>query len=208
MSVAITIHGPAFSSYVRAVFLCCNRKRVDFQLQTAGSKIAQLNPFQRVPVVEHDGMTLFETAAICRYIDRAFDGPLLSPSVATQLAWMDQWISAANCYFDSAIIRRYVLEYAFPKGEGGEVRRDVVAEAETEVKRYLAIMEQALNQYDYFSGEAPGIADYMIVPMLDYLANGITTTNLVADWPLVEAYLEGMRQRTECKGVLGNPRML
>ena len=119
---------------------------------------------------------------------------------------MDQWISAANCYFDPAIIRNYVLEYAFPKGEQGTVRLDRVTVAESDIKRHLGFMEHALSQYDYFSGTAPGIADFIIVPMLDYLTNGIVPTNWLAEWPVVERYLDGMRQLPCCRGVLGNPR--
>lgn len=206
MSAPITILGPAFSTYVRSVILCCIRKGVEFRLEAPGHRVAELNPFQNVPVIEHDGLVLFETAAICRYIDRAFEGPALSPTGPVQLAWMDQWISVANCYFDPAIIRRYVLEYAFPKGEQGAVRQERAVAAEPDIKRHLGIMTHALSQHDYFSGAAPGIADFIIVPMLDYLTNGIVPTNLLAEWPVVERYLDGMRQLSCSRGVLGNPR--
>jgi len=186
--------------------LCCTQKGVDFRLEAPGPQVTALNPFRNVPVIEHDGLVLFETAAICRYIDRAFEGPALSPTGIVELAWMDQWISAANCYFDPAIIRHYVLEYAFPKGEQGTVRQDRVTAAEGDIKRHLGFMEHALTQHNYFSGAAPGIADFIIVPMLDYLTNGIVPTNLLVDWPVVERYLGGMRQLPCCRGVLGNPR--
>ena len=207
MPATLIIHGPAFSTYVRSVMLCCRRKGVDFRLEAPGSKVATLNPYRNVPVIEHAGLVLFETAAICRYLDRAFEGPALSPAGPVQLAWMDQWISVANCYFDPAIIRRYVLEYAFPKGEQGTVRLDRTAAAEPDIKRNLGIMDHALSQCEYFSGPAPGIADFIIVPMLDYLTNGLIPTNLLLEWPVIERYLDGMRQLPCSQGVLGNPRI-
>ncbi|MFC1749518.1 glutathione S-transferase family protein [Pseudomonadota bacterium] len=207
MEKNITLWGSAISNYVRCVALCCREKGVVYQLQAPDEKLLSLNPFKKIPVMEHDGNVIYETAAICRYIDRVFDGPALSPSDPVLLAWMDQWISAANCYFDSAIIRRYVLEYTFPKGDKGQLREDVIATAETEIKNYLGIMEMGLNEYDCFSGNKLGIADYLIVPMLDYLSNGVVPTNLVAEFPGVENYLTRMLQRESTQQLLGDPRV-
>lgn len=201
----ITVWGPDYSNYVRCVLLCCAEKGVEYELKVPGKSLLSMNPFKKVPVVEHNGLVIYETPAICRYLDRVFDGADLSPNDPVQLAWMDRWISAANCYFDSAIIRRYVLEYAFPKGPQDEVRMDVVKEAEAQIKNYLAIMDDGLGQYEYFSGNKPGIADYLIVPMLDYLSNGVVPTNLIEMFPAVNTYLLKMRMRDSGRRYLGMP---
>lgn len=206
MKNTITIYGPDFSNYVRSVLLCCRIKGVKYRLLPPGRDMMNMNPFRKVPVIEHNGEVVYETAAICRYIDRAFSGPDLSSSEPIQLAWMDRWISAANCYFDPAIIRRYVLEQVYPKGENGKQRHEVIAAAEADIKRYLGIMDEALQRYDYFSGDKPGIADYLILPMLDYLTNGVVPRRLMVGYVEVEAYFAGMLERPEFQGLLGRPR--
>jgi len=208
MSNKLVITGPHFSNFVRCVALCCLEKGVEYELRELrkpDKRIAKLNPFRKVPIVEYDGMVIYETAAIARFIDRAFEGPALAPTDIREQAWMEQWISAAVCYFDQAIIRRYVLEYAFPKGESGSVRQEVVSESEEMIRNHLGIMSEALDQHDYFSGSAPGIADYLIMPMLDYLDNGIAPTRFLEEYPRVKLYFDKLMQRSSCQQILGNP---
>ena len=54
------------------------------------------HPFGRVPVLEHDGFSLYETQAILRYLDRIVPAPALSPSDAKRLARMDQVMMVAT----------------------------------------------------------------------------------------------------------------
>jgi glutathione S-transferase len=56
------------------------------------------HPFGRVPVLEHDGFSLYETQAILRYLDRTLPTPALSPSDARRLARMDQVMNINDWY--------------------------------------------------------------------------------------------------------------
>ncbi|MES9965549.1 MAG: glutathione S-transferase family protein [Candidatus Sedimenticola sp. 20ELBAFRAG] len=205
MDNKVTLYGPGYSSYVRSVQICCEEKGVDHNLQEIklpSKSLLGLNPFGRVPVIVHGDVTVYESAAICRYIDRTFEGPSLSPVSTDELAWMDQWISAANCYFDSAFIRRYVLEFAFPKGENGRPDRTNIRAAQPEVERHLGIAGQALEQAAYFSGVRPGIADYLILPMLDYLQRVPGGRKLVESQAAVSRYVENLLERPACAKIL------
>src|ERR1035438_9175029 len=48
------------------------------------------HPFGRVPVLEHDGFTIYETQAILRYLDRVLPAPALTPADPRAAARMDQ----------------------------------------------------------------------------------------------------------------------
>lgn len=205
MQEKIIISGPEFSNFVRSVALCCTEKGIEYELTPPTDESMLISPFKKVPVFKAGEVVIYETAAICRYIDRAYDGVSLMPHDSDLLAWMDQWVSAALCYFDSAIIRRYVLEFVFPKGDRKTVRKDVLEVAEQEIKKYLDIMSEALQRYDYFSGQTAGIADYIIVPMLDHLDNGVVHSTLLDKFPQVQQYLNRMYQRPSCQKILGNP---
>jgi glutathione S-transferase len=58
-----------------------------------------LHPFGGVPILDHDGFRIYETAAIASYVDEAFDGPSLQPTNAKARERMHQWISALNSYY-------------------------------------------------------------------------------------------------------------
>ncbi len=205
MSNQIVIHGVAFSNYVRSVLICCEEKGLAYQLKEVrphSSEVKALNPFGKIPVLEHEGVTLYETAAICRYIDRQFEGPSLSPQTAMALARMDQWISVANSYIDPAVIRRCVLEYVFPSGEAGQVNQEKINAALPDVARYLAIVDEALSSSPYLAGEQPSIADYILLPMLDYMENTPPGGSLMSQAPAVNQWLKGMRLRPACAKII------
>lgn len=204
MDETLVVYGAEYSTYVRSVRLCCEEKGVVYQFQerlSRADRLALNNPFKKIPIIRHGDFVLYESAAICRYIDRRFDGLPLSPASIKELALMDQWISAANCYFDPAFIRRFVLEYAFPSGKDGQVDEAKLEAALPEVEHQLDIIENALNISSYFSGKEPGIADYLIIPMLDYLARG-RGGDLLSRKTITNDYIKRMRERPSCKKIL------
>ena len=79
------LYGPAFSTYARSVRLALEEKGVPYVLEeidifsgaNATPEYLARQPFGKVPALEHDGFRLYETGAILRYVDEAFDGPSL-----------------------------------------------------------------------------------------------------------------------------------
>ena len=80
-----TLHGPAFSTYVRSVRITLTEKGVAYDLREINflegwpDGYENLHPFMKVPVFEHEDLVLYETPAIMVYINTAFDGPALMP---------------------------------------------------------------------------------------------------------------------------------
>lgn len=211
MSDQVHIYGPQFSTFVRSVQLCCEEKgipytvgttvggeRIDFQ----GPRHLELHPFGKIPVLLHGERRLYETAPICRYLDAVFDGPPLQPDDPWQRAQVDQWSAVLALYVDRALVRRYLLEFVFPKGEGGSVRRDKAEEAQPEVSRMLALLEAQLGERDYMVGGRFTIADAIAAPMLDYLFGLPPAAPLVADAPRLQAYVRRLRERESGRKVL------
>ena len=206
MQPPVIIYGPAFSSYVRSVMLCCEEAGIPYQLEFP-DKNSRPHPLGKIPVLNDDGFMVFESAAICQYLDRRSGTNILSPTDNRQLAWMDQWISVANCYLNPVFIRRFVLELIFPKGENGQINEANVSAVLPEIEHNLQIANTALQAQPYYSGQRPGIADYLIMPMLDYLyRSGRVGTMLENVTRLAEYYAE-MKQRPSCEKVLVTPTM-
>ncbi len=211
MQQAIQILGPTFSTFVRTVMLCCEEKDIRYQagLSWDGNEIGfksaeryALHPWGKVPVIKHQALTLYETASILRYLDDTFDGIALQPADPAQRALVDQWCGALSSYVDKALVRDYLLEFAFPKGENGAVRLAEVAQAEPAVKETLALLNTQLGEQSFLCGEQLSLADLMVLPMLDYLAGLPLGGGLLAEQPVLNAYLQRLRARPSARTVL------
>ena len=176
----LKIYGGAASSFVRTARMACVEKGVDYELMGVGDgSIAALkeaehlarHSFGRIPSMEHDGFVLFEAAAICRYIDEAFDGPALQPSDVKERAVMTQWISALSDYVIPSCIGGLARHYAFPSGPDG--KPDMVAiEANTpKVIAHIDIIEKALEGKTTLTGDQVTIADLFLLPVFFYVGN-------------------------------------
>lgn len=88
------IHSIPGSPFGRAVLVALEEKNARYRLAPVvpGTHRAPLHlarhPFGRVPVLEHDDFTLYETQAILRYIDRVHPAPALTPDEAAIAAAM------------------------------------------------------------------------------------------------------------------------
>lgn len=169
----LVIYGIPQSTYVRSVRMACIEKGVPYTLEPAmpsSDTIRKLHPFSRIPVMQHGDFTLYETSAILRYIDEAFDGPPLSPKEPRRRALMEQWISTINCYFDGPMIRRLVLQYVFPSGPDGKPDRAVIDKAASEVRRQIQLIDEAVADGPFLLGAELTLPDLLLAPMMFYLS--------------------------------------
>src|ERR1700758_2280852 len=90
------VHSVPGSPFGRAVLATLEEKNTPYRFSPVapgGSKIEphiSRHPFGRVPVMEHDGFMLYESAAIMRYLDRVMPAPPLTPADPKAAARMDQ----------------------------------------------------------------------------------------------------------------------
>jgi len=167
----VVIYGDARSSYVWTVRLACEEKGIAYDLEPVDLKSEEhlaRHPFAKMPALRHGDFVLYETSAICRYLDASFGGPALKPVRADERAVMEQWISALNAYFYDPLIRRYVLQYVFPQGAGGKPDRAVIDAALAEARPRLAALDAALKGRKFLVGDALSIADLLMAPILFY----------------------------------------
>lgn len=171
----ITIIGTPISHYVQTVILTCEEKRAPYILQVEGHDThealrspthLQWHPFGCIPAIEKGNVRLYETSAICRYIDRVYDGPSLVPDEPVDMARMEQWISAINCYYHKPCISHLVSQHVFPKGPGGQVDRQVIENAMPAINNAMQQLASTYEHSDYLAGERISLADLFIAPIL------------------------------------------
>ncbi len=94
----VIVFGMPQSTYVRSLRMACEEKGAAHTVEPMmpdKMRDSGRHPFARMPAMEHDGVRLFESSAIIRYLDRAFDGPALEPADPMQALFSMQWESAA-----------------------------------------------------------------------------------------------------------------
>lgn len=100
------LFGATYSVYTRICRLALEEKGVPYRLEEVDvfapdgppPDYLRRQPFGKIPAFEHDGFALYESGAISRYVDEAFDGPPLQPQDPQPRARMNQAISILVSY--------------------------------------------------------------------------------------------------------------
>lgn len=194
----LVIYGPAMSTFVRSARMTCAEKGVAHRREDVDFRSVEyraLQPFNRVPAMRHGDFTLFETAAIVRYVDRAFPGPALQPADVLGLARMEQWISATMDYIYETMIRQIAWERLMMPMSGGEPDEAKVAAALPALRLQIGVIEKALGEGAHLAGDAFSLADIMLYPILDYLKVTPEGAAALAPAPRTAAWIERVAAR-------------
>lgn len=198
-AATLTLLGDARSTYTRTVRMGLAEKGVAYTLQTClpGSpEILATHPFNRIPALRDGEIELWETSAILRYLDEAFDGPSLTPGMIAERVRCEQWVSATNAYLYDTMVKRYILQYVFPKGEGGKPDRGVIDRAVKEMAPQLAALERCYAKTeDFIAGSTLSFADLFVAPILAYVGAFPEGANLLSDMPNIRRAQGVMSQR-------------
>jgi RNA polymerase-associated protein len=109
--------------------------------------IYEKNPLGRVPVLEEDGLVLPESAVIMAYLDERYPEPALLPADAAERALARLLVER----FD----RLSVPYYRLRRGDEG---------ARAELESRLAELDSILEERQYLTGRAYGLADIAYLP--------------------------------------------
>jgi glutathione S-transferase len=194
-----TLYGAPYSVYVRIARLAFEEKGVDYELmpvdvfQAGGpsTDYLRLQPFGKIPALRHGDFALYETDAIVRYVEEAFEGPPLAPATPRARARMTQVMRILDSYgYPSLVWGVYVREAGAPEDRDPERLAAALAPS----RRCLSVLEGLLGG-DFFLGDSPTLADLHAAPMLTYLALAPSGRRLLAEQPRLSAWLARMAQR-------------
>ena len=115
-----------------------------------------LHPFNRVPVLQHDDFTVYETSAIVDLSStRPFEQPPLQPKNARDRARMHQWMSSVNSYYYTYMIYHVTHERnVFPE-LGIASDEKVVAHALPKIEVGLQVLGAAAGARQALPAWAP-----------------------------------------------------
>ena len=164
------LYGFPRSTFVNIVRMILTHKDVAYSFHDLEPVMGKpdhlaLHPFNRVPILRHGDLTVYETSAIAAYVDEAFDGVRLSPKDVRERARMNQWISAVNSYYYPYMIYHVTHErLVFPE-LGIACDEKVVAHALPKVEIGLMAAERQLaHGAKFLLGNELSIADFYLLP--------------------------------------------
>jgi glutathione S-transferase len=200
---AVELFGLERSVYTRIARLALEEKGVAYTLHEVEifgphgvpEEHRQRHPFGRIPVLRHGDFELYETAAITRYVDEAFDGPALQPSEPALRARMNQVIGLLDAYAYQPMVWGVFVQ---------RVRRPLQGQPtdEAEVAQSLELSQTCLRALTRLAAFEPflvsrflSLADLHAAPMLRYLALAPEGQALLDQHPAVQQWLQSMLTR-------------
>ena len=170
--------------------------------QTSPEYLA-LQPFGRLPAIEHGDFKLYEAQAIGRYIDRVFDGPSLTPSDPRQAARMDQVMNIVDWYVMPSISGGIGFNRVVKPRFGMPVDEEAVANALPVARTCVAALEEILGANSYFAGDAVSLADLFAYGHFEFFVQTPEGADMLAGSPLL-GWMERMSVRPSVQNTSWN----
>jgi glutathione S-transferase len=200
------VHSIPGSPYGRAVLATLVEKGASPRLVPVGPGTLKVephtlrHPFGRIPVLEHDGFTLYETQAIVRYLDRVVPGPALTPTDAKLAARMDQVMNVCDWYLFQGVGTVIAFQRIVgPRLMGLTPDEAAIAQAMPKAHTVFRELSRLLGENSYFAGDRVTLADLMAAPHIDFFAHTPEWAPLSAAAPNLVSWLARMNERTSMK---------
>ncbi len=199
----VRLYGAAYSVYVQAGRMALHEKGVAYELVPvdvfADDRVPYayltLHPFGRIPALEHVDFRLYETSAITRYIDEAFDGPRLQPVEPRQRARMNQFISIADAYVYPHLVWGLYVELV-SRAERGEAADDArVALAWELAPTCLKALTDLIDDDIWLCGDSITLADLHLAPMFALFLQVPGASEMMAGYPRLERWWRAVSER-------------
>ena len=197
----IVVYGVPGSPFMRAVQMALEEKKAAYRVQAVAPSESKSeaylkkHPFGRVPAFEHGDFGLYETQAILRYLDDIFPEPRLQPRDPREAARMNQIIGINDWYFFPKAAAVIVFQRIVGPVLLGIKTDEAAIEAALPMGRTcVAELDRLLGAQQFLAGDHLSIADLMLAPQLDFLAETPEGKSLLAG-TRIEAWLAHMNER-------------
>ena len=196
MTAQVRIFGTIISTYTRIVQITCEEAGLSHEtIATPAHSPQNRHPFGKVPVVEVDGLELFESVSIAQYLDNAHNSAGLQPSDPAARAVMDRWIAIANNYlfplFENGLVMPWIMHNYF----GAELDQEKMARALPNISRALSFLDAEIAKDGAWTTGAFDLSDVFIYPVLRGLQMTPQGNAGIAQCPMLTAWMAVTEQR-------------
>lgn len=199
-----TLYGFNGSTYVRTIRMLLLEKGIDYEqvpvniLAGEGRSEAHLrrHPFGKIPTLEADGVSLFETAAIAELIEgQNPDTPGFIPADAVERARMRQWMGTIDNYTYDAVVGTIVWQRVVNPALGEATDEQVCRDALPTARYHLGLFDSALSHTDWLAGDSPTLADLYLAPIMAYLSITPEGEQLLGELPNLARWWHAVQAR-------------
>lgn len=141
----------------------------------------RLSLTRKVPLLVHNGVSLFESGAICRYLASA-ESSKLYPQDLVARAQVDQWLDYFVNHPGRWLTSLYFQKIIKPKAGLGEPDENAIEEAEKFSHASLKVVERWLAEHEWLANDALSIAD---LTALAYMEQAPVVAYSLQDYPSV-----------------------
>jgi glutathione S-transferase len=161
MNTPLVLVSHALCPYVQRAAIVLREKgipfdRRDVDLSDKPDWFLQISPLGKTPVLLAEGEAIFESAAICEYLDET-TAPRLHPPDPLRRARHRGWME-----FGSALLNAIAVFYNAPD-------EPALLRAAQDIHRRFRQVEDVLHAPPYFDGECFSIVDAVFAPVFRYL---------------------------------------
>jgi glutathione S-transferase len=170
----IRLHCTLTSTFSRRIRIALLEKGIEHELaivsfEKGENKTPQylaMNPYGRVPTLQHDDFILYESSAILRYLEALQPQPALFPKDMRARALVDM-----NMKLCDVELTRYAGTIIFPKRFLPQDKWDTKAfeQARIPIQKHLTILGRDLGDREFLVGGSFSAADLVYMPHLHFL---------------------------------------
>jgi glutathione S-transferase len=184
--MSMIVYGAEYSVYTRIVRMVMAIKRqayefkhVDiFDADKVPDDYASQHPFSKIPAFTHDGFRLFETGAICRYVDTQFPDPPLFSGTDQDCARVNQIISIMDSYAYPCLVW----------GVAVETDEEKVSDALPRARMCLSAIEAVAGHGPGLVGHEITLADIYGIAVFHYFVETPEGIAMLEDFPRLRAW--------------------
>jgi glutathione S-transferase len=169
------VHSVPGSPFGRAVLATLEEKAASYRLLPVppgtfrSPEHLARHPFGRVPVLEHNGFSLYESQAILRYLDRVLPNPAFAPADSRAAARMDQVMNVNDWYLFQGVANVITFHRVVgPRLMGLAPDETAIEAAMPKARTVFTELARLLGEQPYFAGDTMSLADLLVAPQLAF----------------------------------------
>jgi glutathione S-transferase len=152
----------------------------------------KLNPFGKVPVLQGEGLCIWESGAIFQYLVDLHRNTPMAPAAGTiERARHDQWVFFALTELEQPLWHLAKNKFVWPE----HLRSDLHKQTYLHEWHVVAkVLESQIPETGFITGDPFQAADIKLA----YVLNWANSLSLISDYPKIKNYLDRCLARPTC----------
>jgi glutathione S-transferase len=200
----LKIYGHPMSTCTRKVLMTLAETNAPFEMTVVDFATGEhkkephlgRQPFGRIPAMDDDGFALFESRAICRYLNAKTNGNLV-PADPKGMAKVEQWISVETSELTPNAMK-FIYNDVFKRAQEPAVLETAAKGLETT----CAVMDKELAKSAFIAGGAFSLSDICYMPYFEYAMTS-KAKEIIAKYPHVMTWWNKISERPTWRKATG-----